>query len=191
MSAPVPCQWWLVRPAPHDLCGVTVDRMPQMSGPDLYAVHWRSSDLSKSGDWDWRPIPSSRTDEWLAALEEPAGGRDRIDELEPGARVLAHSTVRPDLELFQDHFPGFPVVPGVLLTEMMGQTAAKCLDDFDGFSLKQAQEIMEEELIVKALDETGGNRVQASKLLEISYPSLLSKIKKYGITRSTCDDLQE
>lgn len=66
MTAPVPCQWWLVKPAPHDLCGVTVDRMPQRSGPDLYAVHWRSSDLSKSGDWDWRPIPSSRTDEWLA-----------------------------------------------------------------------------------------------------------------------------
>ena len=61
------------------------------------------------------------------------------------------------------------------------RSAARCLDDFDGFSLKQAQEIMEEELIVKALDETGGNRVQASKLLEISYPSLLSKIKKYGI----------
>ena len=59
--------------------------------------------------------------------------------------------------------------------------SAKCLDDFDGFSLKQAQEIMEEELIVKALDETNGNRVQASKLLEISYPSLLSKIKKYGV----------
>ena len=61
------------------------------------------------------------------------------------------------------------------------RSAAKCLDDFDGLSLKQAQEIMEQELIVKALDETGGNRVQASKLLEISYPSLLSKIKKYGI----------
>ena len=64
------------------------------------------------------------------------------------------------------------------------RASAKCLDDFDGLSLKQAQEIMEEELIVKALNETGGNRVQASKLLEISYPSLLSKIKKYGIVMS-------
>jgi hypothetical protein len=36
-------------------------------------------------------------------------------------------------------------------------------------------------LMVKALHETGGNRVQASKPPEISYPSLLSKIKKDGI----------
>jgi 3-hydroxyacyl-[acyl-carrier-protein] dehydratase len=36
--------------------------------------------------------------------------------------------MEPDEELFRDHFPGFPVVPGVLLTEMMAQAAGKCLD---------------------------------------------------------------
>jgi 3-hydroxyacyl-[acyl-carrier-protein] dehydratase len=29
---------------------------------------------------------------------------------------------RPDDDYLEDHFPGFPVVPGVLLTEAMGQT---------------------------------------------------------------------
>ncbi len=52
---------------------------------------------------------------------------------------------------------------------------------FDGFSLKEAQRILEKELITKALEETGGNRTKASRLLEISHPSLLTKIKAYHI----------
>lgn len=53
---------------------------------------------------------------------------DRIHSLEPGVRVVASRTIPPDEDYFADHFPGFPVVPGVLLTEMMGQAAAKALD---------------------------------------------------------------
>ena len=40
---------------------------------------------------------------------------------------------------------------------------------------------MEQRLIARALESTGGNRTQAAKLLEISIPSLLSKIKLYDI----------
>lgn len=53
---------------------------------------------------------------------------DRIRALEPGKSIRAEKTLSPDEELFQDHFPGFPVVPGVLLTEMMAQATGKCLD---------------------------------------------------------------
>lgn len=53
---------------------------------------------------------------------------DRIISLEPGQSVVASRLVQPDDDYFRDHFPGFPVVPGVLLTEMMAQTAGKCLD---------------------------------------------------------------
>jgi len=51
----------------------------------------------------------------------------------------------------------------------------------DGLSLKEAQRVIEKKLITKALEETRGNRTQAARLLEISHPSLLSKIKAYGI----------
>jgi len=53
---------------------------------------------------------------------------DRILKLEPGRFIEAEHAFPSDQDFFRDHFPGFPVVPGVLLTEMMGQTAAKCLD---------------------------------------------------------------
>ena len=41
--------------------------------------------------------------------------------------------------------------------------------------------LMEETLIRKALEKTGGNRTAAAKLLEISHRALLYKIKDYGI----------
>lgn len=52
---------------------------------------------------------------------------DEILELVPGQRIKARKYVSPDEEFFADHFPGFPVVPGVLLTEMMAQASGKLL----------------------------------------------------------------
>jgi 3-hydroxyacyl-[acyl-carrier-protein] dehydratase len=53
---------------------------------------------------------------------------DRILRLEPGISIEAEKTLPADEELFRDHFPGFPVIPGVLLTEMMAQAGGKCLN---------------------------------------------------------------
>jgi 3-hydroxyacyl-[acyl-carrier-protein] dehydratase len=52
---------------------------------------------------------------------------DRILSMEPGRTIHAVKTLPESDELFLDHFPGFPVVPGVLLVEMMAQASAKCL----------------------------------------------------------------
>ena len=48
-------------------------------------------------------------------------------------------------------------------------------------SIKKTGRFMEETLIRRALEKTGGNRTAASKLLEISHRALLYKIKDYGI----------
>ena len=53
---------------------------------------------------------------------------------------------------------------------------------FAGYSLKEAQKVLEKQFITRALQATNGNRTQAAHLLEISHPSLLSKIKAYNIT---------
>jgi transcriptional regulator with PAS, ATPase and Fis domain len=62
----------------------------------------------------------------------------------------------------------------------------KHVKDLDNISLKKIGSIFleraEKKLVKKALDSTNWNRKRAAKLLDISYKSLLNKIKEYKLT---------
>ena len=49
---------------------------------------------------------------------------DEVVELEPGARAVARKRVQPDEWYLAGHFPGRPIMPGVLIVEAMAQTGA-------------------------------------------------------------------
>lgn len=48
---------------------------------------------------------------------------DRVIEVVPGERLVAHKLVSISEPILQGHFPGFPVLPGVIQVEAMAQAA--------------------------------------------------------------------
>lgn len=46
---------------------------------------------------------------------------DRVNELVPGTSIKAHKCVSFNEPFFQGHFPGLPVMPGVLIVEALAQ----------------------------------------------------------------------
>lgn len=59
---------------------------------------------------------------------------DEVTELEPGHSITAIKRLCPDEEYLRDHFPKFPVMPGVLMLEAMFQASAwlvRVTDDFE------------------------------------------------------------
>ncbi len=60
---------------------------------------------------------------------------DRITELEPGRRAVGQKQVSMGEPFFMGHFPGYPVMPGVLIVEALAQVGAIALlttEDFAG-----------------------------------------------------------
>ncbi len=71
---------------------------------------------------------------------------DRIVELEPGRRVTAVKALTLAEEYLADHFPSFPVMPGVLMLEAMTQAGSWLIRAGEDFAhsivvLKEARNV--------------------------------------------------
>lgn len=71
---------------------------------------------------------------------------DRITELKPGESIQATKNLSLAEEYLADHFPGFPVMPGVLMLEAMTQASAWLIRATDDFAhsvvvLKEARNV--------------------------------------------------
>ncbi len=71
---------------------------------------------------------------------------DRITDLKPGQSLVALKNLSLAEEYLADHFPGFPVMPGVLMLEALTQAGAWLIRDMEDFAhsvvlLKRAKTI--------------------------------------------------
>ncbi len=96
--------------------------------------------------------------EALIPHREPFLLIDRVTLLEPGVRAVAEHDFTGEEWYLRGHFPGNPIVPGVILTESLAQTAsvmAMALPDYrDGLGLFAGIDEMRFKRIVRP-GETG------------------------------------
>jgi len=103
---------------------------------------------------------------------------DRITELEPGDRIAAIKTLTMAEEYLADHFPHFPVMPGVLMLEALTQASAWLVHNSEDFAhsmvvLKQARNVKYAQFV-----EPGQTLTVAAELLKLSEGG--AKLKAYG-----------
>lgn len=60
----------------------------------------------------------------LIPHREPFLFVDSVLEMEPGTRIVASKRFEPDEDFFKGHFPGVPIVPGVIIIESLAQAGA-------------------------------------------------------------------
>jgi 3-hydroxyacyl-[acyl-carrier-protein] dehydratase len=70
-------------------------------------------------------LPLGRREiEEIIPHREPFLLLDEVTVLEPGVRVVARKLIRPDEWYLAGHFPGRPIMPGVLMVEALAQAGA-------------------------------------------------------------------
>jgi DNA-binding NtrC family response regulator len=113
-----------------------------------------------------RPRLSPEALDALEAYDWPGNVRELRNAIE-------HAVIVGDADLLPAHLPAH--------IRAGARAATNGASFIEGLSIKENGARLERLLIERALAETGGNRTQAARLLEISYKALVYKIRDYGL----------
>jgi 3-hydroxyacyl-[acyl-carrier-protein] dehydratase len=108
---------------------------------------------------------------------------DRILCIEPGVRLVATKTLAPEEDYLRDHFPRFPVMPGVLMLEAMFQAGVWLAYQTDEF--RRSMIVLKEARNVKFADFVTPGRTLVVTAEWVSQEDHLVKMKTQGALDDT------
>lgn len=62
---------------------------------------------------------------------------DRVEEIEPGKKAVGYKNVTMNEQIFQGHYPGKPIMPGVLMVEALAQLGGIAILSLDKYKGKK------------------------------------------------------
>ena len=92
----------------------------------------------KYDERSWKKVLNSRDIQNILPHRYPFLLVDRIDEIEAGKRAVGIKNVTINEPFFQGHFPGNPIMPGVLIVEAMAQVGGVVILSMDQYKGKLA-----------------------------------------------------
>ncbi len=95
---------------------------------------------------------------------EPMLFVDEVTNMVPGESIVTNLYISPDLDVFRGHFPGDPVLPGVLTVEAMAQTADILLLSLEKYAGKIPYFIGIDEVKFKRKIEPGDKITMEAKI---------------------------
>jgi len=126
---------------------------------------------------------------------------DRIEAIEPGRRIVTVKALSLAEEYLADHFPTFPVMPGVLMLEAMVQSAAWLLRVAQDFrksivvlsaarnvryaSFVQPGKSLRCEVEATSMDDTGGKFKAAGSVGDIQAVTARLELRSFNLADRT------
>ena len=104
---------------------------------------------------------------------------DTIEELEPGTRAVGKKCVSFDEPYFAGHFPGNPVMPGVLIIEALAQVGAVALLGLEQWKGKTAYFAGIDKARFKRMVRPGDVLMLETKIVQVKGPVGIGEAKAY------------
>ncbi len=112
---------------------------------------------------------------------------DEILECEVGKKTVALWRIREDLFCFQGHFPGNPILPGVLITEALAQAGAVAILQMEKFQNRLAVFGGIDKVRYRGMVKPGDDLILETEMLKLTSMGGTGKVRASVEGKTVCE----